>query len=326
MAKLITGGTGYIGAELAHILVDRSEEVVLFDVVINHYRINDIKNKVKVVRGDLCDFSEVINAIKDYDIKEIYHMGSVLTFISDSNPWVSFRTNVIGTYNVLEAARLFSVEKVMFASSIGTFGLHVDQACTDLSIQRPISMYGCCKLYGECIGRFYRNKFGLDFRSVRYTPIIGPGVRTPGHWAPLMIEDAILGKPHNCIYATAESTISMTYVRDAASAADMILQAPKENIKMINYNVTGVPDVVYAKDIETFLQKRFPETRVTYKDDLSLPVARAHNIIKVFDDSYAREEWGWKPQYDTPDKIIEIFEKDLKKYPERYGVQYTVHK
>ena len=59
MVKLITGGTGYIGAELAHILVDRGEEVVLFDITVNNHRIEDIKNKVKVVQGDLGDFSEV---------------------------------------------------------------------------------------------------------------------------------------------------------------------------------------------------------------------------------------------------------------------------
>jgi hypothetical protein len=89
---------------------------------------------------------------------------------------------------------------------------------------------------------------------------------------------------------------------------------------MVNYNVAGVPAVVSAADIEALLMKRYPGTKINYKADNSLEVARAHNILKVFDDSYARKEWGWQPDYDTPEKVIDIFEADVKLYPERYGL------
>ena len=323
MAKLITGGTGYIGAELARILANRGEEVVLFDIAINRYRIEDIENKAKMVRGDLGNFSEVFDVVKDNNITEIYHLGSMLTYMSELNPWASFRSNVIGSYNVLEAARLFGVEKMMFTSTIGTFGLQMDEVLTDVSIQRPVTVYGCGKLYIEGLGRFYHNKFGLDFRSIRYAQMVGPNVQTPGHWAPPMIEDAVLGNPNECIYGTPESTISMIYIRDAARAADMVLQAPKENIEMLNYNVAGIPDVISAKEVETILIKRFPRTRVTYKLDSTLQRTRQRHrggfsALKAFDDSHARKEWGWRPQYATPEAIIDIFEKDMKEHPKRY--------
>jgi len=321
MAKLITGGTGYIGAELARILANRGEEVVLFDITINSYRIEDIESKVKVVRGDLGNFSEVFNVVKDNNITEIYHTGSMLTYMSELNPWASFRSNVVGSYNVLEAARLFGVEKMMFTSTLGTFGLQMDEVLTDISIQRPRTIYGCGKLYIEGLGRFYSNKFGLDFRSIRYASMIGPNVHTPIHWAPPMIEDAILGRPNECVYGTPESAGSMIYVRDAARAADMVLQAPKENIEMVNYNVAGIPAVVSARELETILIKRFPKTKVTYKLDPFLQtLRRRYAVLKVFDDSYARKEWGWKPQYATPEAIIDIFEKDMKEHPKRYGL------
>ena len=322
MSKLITGGTGYIGAELAHILAELGEKVVLFDIVINRYRIEDIENKVKIVPGDVGNWPEVLNVFKENNITEVYHLGSMLTYMSELNPWASFRTNVIGTYNVLEASRLFGVNKVMFASTLGTFGLEMDETLTDISIQRPVSMYGCGKLYGEGLGRFYRSKFGLDFRSVRFAHMIGPNVRTPGHWAPSMIQDAIWGKPNECIYGTPESTVSMIYVRDAARAADIVLQAPRENIKMVNYNVAGIPSVTSAKELEAILKDRFPQTRVTYKID-SLSRSEAYKylgIMKVFDDSYARKEWGWQPQYSTVDAIIDAFEKDMEEHPVRYGL------
>ncbi len=321
MAKLITGGLGYIGTELARLLVDRGEEVVLFDISTNRSRIEDIEKKLRIVRGDLSAFSEVLNVVKDNKVTEIYHMGSILTYMAELNPWAAFQANVIGTYNVLEAARLFGVSRMMFISTLGTFGLQMDEVLTDISIQRPLTMYGCGKLYGEGLGRFYRNKFGLDFRSIRFAHMIGPGVFTPGHWAPPMIQDAILGKPHECIYGTPETKVSMIHVKDAARAADMVLRAPRENINMVNYNVAGVPAFVSAKEVETILMRRFPGTKVTYKVDLSVPALRARSdVLKTFDDSYAKKEWGWKPLYATPEAIIDLFEKDIKGHPRRYGL------
>jgi len=222
---------------------------------------------------------------------------------------------------VLEAARLFDVEKMMFTSTLGTFGLQRDEVLTDISMQRPLTIYGCGKLYIEGLGRFYNKKFGLDFRSIRYAHMIGPNVRTPGHWAPPMIEDAISGKPNECIYGAPETTNSMIYVRDAARAADMVLQAPKENTRMMNYNVAGIPDVISALELETFLTKRFPKSKVSYKLDPALQTLhRRHATMKVFDDSYARKEWGWRPQYTTLKAITDVFEKDMKEHPKRYGL------
>ena len=321
MAKLITGGTGYVGAELAHLLVEQGKEVVLFDININQCHIEDIRKDVKMVQGDLGNFSEVLNAVKDNHITEIYHIGSMLTWASESNPWASFRSNVIGTYNVLEAARLFGVEKMMFTSTFGTFGLQMEEITTDLSIQRPQTMYGCGKLYGEGLGRYYRNKFNLDFRSIRYALMIGPNVRTAGHWVPAMVEDSILGRPHEAKYALPDSPASLIYVKDAARAAYLVLEAPKENIKMVNYNVAGIPQIVTAGEIEIALKKRYPNTQITYNDDQFLPALKAQSVMKVFDDSYARKEWGWNPRYNTLETIIDAFEKDLKEHSRRYGLE-----
>jgi nucleoside-diphosphate-sugar epimerase len=318
MAKLITGGTGYIGAELAHILAARGEEVVLFDVVISEYRIEDIKGKVKVVSGDLSSWPEVANVVKDNKITEIYHLGALLSLVSESNPWASFSVNIVGTYNVLEAARLFDVEKIMFASSLGTYGLGITDVVDDLTIQRPTNLYGCGKLYCEGLGRWYMNKFGIDFRSVRYPSTCGPNVRTPGHWVPGMIQDVLMGRPHECIYAApGDPGAPVIYVTDAARAADIILQASKDKIKMVNYCVSGIPDAVSVNELQTVLKKRYPQTRITYRTAVGrLPVS----VVKRFDDTCARQEWGWEPLYDTPEAMIEKFEKDLRDRPGYFGL------
>ena len=318
MTKLITGGVGYVGSELARILVERGEKVALFDITVNRSRIADIANKCTVIQGDLSNYSQVMNAVKENGVTEIYHLGSMLTNASDLNPWGSFQTNVIGTYNVLEAARIFNVEKMMFTSTFGTFGLLLDEVLTDVSVQRPITFYGCGKLYCEGLGRYYSRKFGLDFRSIRYAQMIGPGVRTQGHWAPAMIEDAINGKTNECIYAYPETAISMIYVKDAARAADMVLQAPRDTIKMMNYNIAGIPEFVTAAELEAALGNRYKEAKVVYKPDASLEeIGNDFRTLKKFDDSYARNEWGWYPEYDTVDRIIDAFEMDMSSYPDR---------
>jgi threonine 3-dehydrogenase len=313
MSRLITGGTGYIGAEVARLLVERGEEVVLFDVAVNHARIADIENRVKVIRGDLGIHSEVLNAVKDNGVTDIYHLGSMLTGVSEDNPWVSFQSNLIGTYNVLEAARLFGVKKVMFTSTLGTFGIGFGDVIDDNTLQRPITMYGCGKLYGEGLGRFYKKKFGLDFRAVRFAYMVGWNVRTLNHWAPPMIEDAILGKPHDCIYATPDTAVSLIHVKDAARGCVMVLESPVENIKTMNYNVTGVPGHTSASELEGILKKRYPGFTVSYRKE-TLPGVleqnRMYGRVKRFDDSRAREEWGWDPLFGTPDAIVGQMERE----------------
>jgi threonine 3-dehydrogenase len=320
MAKLITGGTGFIGAELAHRLVARGEETVLFDIAINFKRIDDIKDKVKIIQGDLSNYSEVFNVVKDNGIKTIYHLGSMLGVMSDINPWGSFKTNIIGTYNVLEAARLLEVERVMFTSSLATFRLETGAEITDTTIQRPTNMYGVAKLYAEGLGRYYRKRFGLDFRAVRYPGILGPGVKAPGLWPGPMVENAILGKPFEC-FVTEESSGPLIFFKDAARAADMVIQAPKENIKMINYNVAGDVPPVTAKDLEQAIKRHIPKAVITYKPDPAMmEIFWPFSKIRVWDDNCARREWGWKPAYPTIDSMVLAFIDEMKAHPDRYGL------
>ena len=324
MAKLVTGGAGYIGSEAVRQLVNRGEEVAVFDIAINRYRIEDIEKKVNIVRGDLGNFNEVLNVFRENKFDAVYHMGSLLSYASELNPWAAFRSNVLGTYHVLEAARLFGMPKVMVTSTQGTYGLGIGEVIDDWTIQRPLGFYGVGKLYGEGLGRWYSSKFGLDFRSVRYALMIGPNVRTPGHWAPPMIEDAILGKPNICQFATPDSVGSWIYITDAAKAAVDILDAPKEKIQTMNYNVTGIPEVVSAKETEAYLKKRYPSFQVTYQADPVLVAMgsrrRMASPIKVFNDSQARKEWGWQPNFATVESIVTQFEKDMKSNPRRYGL------
>jgi len=326
MSKLITGGAGFLGAQLAHTLVNQGDDIVLFDISQNWDRIKDIKERVKLIQGNLANWPEVLNAVRDNDVEGIYHLGSMLSLPSQANPWASFHTNVCGTMHVLEAARLFSVKKVVFTSSFATYGLGLPQMVTDDTLQRPTSMYGCGKLYCELLGKFYRTKFGLDFRTFRSPGLVGPGVSTSGtvQFVPLMIEHAALGKPYEC-YVTANTRFTPPmYFKDSVRALDMLYQAPKENIKTINYNVCGLKANKSVKELEDAIRRHVPELCISHKPDTEVvEYLRKYQAGQSYDDTNAREEWGWHPLYEDLDSMVEDYIKEVRTRPEVFGITIT---
>ena len=126
MASLITGGTGFLGVELARLLLDRGEtKPVLLDLSPSTQRLDEVADRVNVVRGDLGNFSDVLDAVKASKPDVIYHLGGMLSVPSDAHPSAAMRANALGTFHVLEAARLFGVRQVLFSSSIGTYGMDI---------------------------------------------------------------------------------------------------------------------------------------------------------------------------------------------------------
>lgn len=322
MSILITGGTGFIGVGLAHKLVEKGKDVVLFDVAPRSERVADIKGKVKVIQGDLKVWPEVMNVVKENNVEGIFHLGSMLSVPSEENPWASFQINVVGTMHVLEAARLFGVKRMVFPSSIATYGLGTTEVISDETLQRPVTMYGAGKLYGELLGRFYRRKFGLDFRCLRYCSVVGPGVKTMAvtQYNAWMIENAALGRPYEC-FVSEDTAIPVTYFKDAIRAIEMLYFAPREQIKTMCYNISGISPARTAKELELAIKKFIPEAKVTYKPDPVVMEYYRSQDIKVLDDSRAREEWGWEPLHTDFEKIVADFIQEVKTRPEFYGLK-----
>ncbi len=313
MSILITGGMGFIGVGLAHELVARGKEVVLFDIVARPERVADIKDRVKIVPGDLKVWPEVMNVVKDNKVEEIFHLGAMLSVPSEGNPWSSFQTNVAGTMYVLEAARLFGVKKVIFPSSVASYGLD--------TVQRPITMYGASKVYGELLGRFYRRKFDLDFRCLRYGGVIGPGVKTPGiaQYNAWMIENAALGRPFEC-FVTEETSVPITYFKDAILATLTLYEAPVENIKTVCYNINEFSPAPTAEELERTIRKFIPDLKVSYKPDPVVMAFYQNQNMKEIDDQRAREEWGWQPKFGKLDDMVADFINEVRTRPAYYGL------
>jgi threonine 3-dehydrogenase len=321
MSILITGGMGFIGVGLAHELAAKGEDIVLFDIVTRPERVADIKDNVRIIQGDLKVWPEVMNVVKDNKVKDIFHLGAMLSVPSEGNPWGSFQTNVAGTMYVLEAARFFDVNKVIFPSSVASYGLDTGEVVTDVTLQRPITMYGASKVYGELLGRFYRRKFDLDFRSLRYGGVAGPGVKTPGiaQFYAWMIENAALGLPFEC-FVTEDTANPVTYFKDAIRATLMLFEAPRENIKTVCYNINEFSPSPTAKELELTIKKFIPDLKVTYKPDPVVMAFHKNQTMKVIDDSRAREEWAWQPQFSNLEDMVTDFINEVRTRPEFYGL------
>jgi len=322
MTVLITGGTGFLGAPLARRLIERGEDVILFSRTPRFERLEDIKDKFKFIQGDIKVWPEVLNAVKENNVDGIFHFGAMLSTPSEQNPWACFQTNVMGTMHMLEAARLFNISRFFFASTSGTYGLCVGQVVTEETIQRPISAYGASKLYGELLGRFYRRKFGLDFRCLRYCAVTGPGAKSMmvSQYNSWMIENAALGKPYEC-FVTEDVQIPVTYYKDALRATEMLYYAPREQIETICYNVAGISPAQKVKDLELAIKKFIPEARIAYKPDPAIMDFYRSYPVKVIDDSRARQEWGWEPLFTDFEKLVKDFLEEVRERPQYHGLK-----
>ncbi len=322
MRILVTGGTGYIGAELVRSLVAKGHEVSTFGPSSNPGRIADMMGDVSVIRGSLANASEVFNAVRDRRAERIFHLGSMLSSPSQADPWASFQVNVVGTVNVFEAARLFDVPQVIFTSSISTFAIGAGTIATDYTIQRPATMYGSGKLYCECLGRFYKSRFGLDYRGVRFPSVIGPGTtqRTVAQYNSWMIEYPAMGKPFEC-FVTPETKGPGMYFKDAVRSLQLLSDASLECIQTLTYNVGGLTPTPTAKDVELAVRAHVPDAVITYNPDPAIMQYYASAKMEVFDDTYAREEWGWRPVYGSLDQIVPDFIMEVRTNAARYGLR-----
>jgi len=317
MGILITGGSGFIGAQVARALVQRAERPIIFDINDRTALWKGLENKVTVVKGDVSNYSHVFDVVRNHNIKVIYHLGSMLSLPSDADPWSAFRVNAQGSFHVLEAARLLGVQKVIFSSTLATYGLDVrEEVLDDYSLQRPILFYGCTKVFVELLGRFYKRKFGLDFRGVRYPAIIGPGVKTPGvvqynAWA---IEHAYKGKPFK-IWVTPDTRCIVMYYKDAALSIIQCAEAPLEKIKMVVYVLGGM--FISAQELVDQIKKFIPHAQLSFEPDPTL-AETIKALSKPVDDRYAREEFGWTNQYPL-ERTIEDFLRELRENPGIYA-------
>lgn len=308
MSVLITGGAGFVGLAVARQLLAEGEtDITVFSRNPSPGRLGDLADRVTALAGDVGNFSHVLNAVKTARPRVIYHLGAMLSVPSDADPASAIQTNAMGTFYVLESARLFDVEQVIFSSSVGSYGIDMpDGPIDDLTIQRPVFFYGATKAFGEHMGLFYRRKYGLDFRGIRYPSVIGPGVTTPGavQYTSWVIEHAAAGRPFT-VWVRPDTRMPIMYVTEAAAATIRLAQAPRERIQTVNYIVDGVKPSPSAGELVDTVRAKVPGAAIDFQPDPDIQTV-LDEMIRPLDDTKARQEWGWQPTHDL-ERIVDDF-------------------
>jgi len=308
---LVTGALGQIGSELVPALRERygADNVVASDI--------RVPPKQLVTDGpfeylNCTDVRQIKETIRKYDVDTIYHLAAMLSAVAEEKPHVAWELNIGGLYNVLEVARE-STCSVFHPSSIGAFGPSTPRDNTPQdTVQRPTTMYGVTKVSGELLCDYYHTRFGVDTRGVRYPGLISYVAPCGGGTTDYAVEifyEAIKNRRYSC-FLDADSRLDMMYMPDGLNAAMSLMEADESRLKHRNaFNVAAVN--LTPAELAAEIRKHLPDFTVRYEVD---PVrqAIADSWPDSIDDTAAREEWGWAPQYDLAAMTVDMLD-NLKK-------------
>ena len=309
---LVTGAAGQIGSELVPALRERHGGE---NVIAAGHRTPlpaDVQESGPSIKLDVTSAAEVMKAVRELGIETIYHMSSILSALAESNRQIAYAVNIKGTYNILEAAVSHNVGQVIIPSSIAAFGPDTPQENTpNETIQRPNTLYGISKVFGEHLGNYYHEKLGLDVRGLRLPGIISwktePTAGTTDY-AVAIFYGAIREKKYTC-YLGPHTRLPMMYMPDCIKSIIDLAEADGSGLKHhADFNVGAVSFT--PSEIAEAVAARVEGFEMDYKID-PMRQAIADSWPDSLDDTAAREEWGWTPSYDL-DSMSDDMLKNLK--------------
>ncbi len=307
---LVIGSTGQIGSELTMELRKRyGGDHVVAGYIPAAAPKGELKESGPAEVVDITSPEMILSVVKKYRIDTIYNLAALLSVVAESKPMLAWHIGIDGLLNVLEIARENGCA-VFTPSSIGSFGANTPHVNTPQdTLQRPRTMYGVTKVTTELLSDYYHNKYGVDTRAVRFPGIIS-NITLPGggttDYAVDIYYSAVRGEEFVC--PVKEGTLmDMMYMPDALHAAIQLMEAdPARLIHRNAFNIAAMsfgPEEIYAE-----IKKHVPDFRMRYEID-PLKQSIADSWPDNMDDSCARQEWDWKPQYDLASMTTDMLEK-----------------
>ncbi len=306
---LITGALGQIGSELTLALRKKygAENVIASDIRPNPPKEFEEQGPYAVI--DVTKQESIRQTMLKYDIDTVFHLAAILSAVGERDPHLAWNVNMNGTMNVLDLSVRYELSRVVIPSSIAVWGKYAPQINTPQeSVLKPTSMYGITKVAGELLCDYYVQKYGLDCRGLRYPGIISsetlPGGGTTDYAVEIFYE-AVKNKKYNC-FLRDDTELPMMYMPDCIKATIDLAEANYDNLKHhSDFNLAAMsfdPNTL-AEEIK----KHIPEFDITYNPDYRQAIA--DSWPKSIDDSSAREEWGWSPNYDIASMTKDMLEK-----------------
>lgn len=320
--SLITGAAGEIGNALIHQLAETSSnDLVSLDL---QALPDDLQSKTNHIQGDILDTGLLSRIVSEYEIDTIFHLAALLSTRSEFKPEAAHRVNVEGTLTLLQLAAEQSdwrgkPVRFIFPSSIAAYGIpDLETKKTYAKVREwewnyPQTMYGANKLYCERLGIYFSKYYRqlaverpvmLDFRSLRFPGLISAHTVPTGgtsDYGPEMLHAAAQREAYAC-FVREDVSIPFMAMPDAVKSLLSLTEAPKDTLSRLVYNVTSFS--LTAGQFKDLVIRSFPEAVITFEPDLA-----RQNIVDSWpadlDDSAARRDWGWAPDYGTDRCFLE---------------------
>lgn len=298
---LIIGAGGQIGIELCDALnpLYGNHSVIASDIK----PIPELPNNPFEFLNVL-DTNQLFEVVKKHHITEVYLLAALLSATAEKDPAFAWKLNMEGLFNVLDLAKEKYIQKIFWPSSIAVFGPSTPKQNTpQYTIMDPNTIYGISKLAGERWCEWYFQKFQVDVRSIRYPGLIGwrskPGGGTTDYAVHIFYE-AIQHKKYTC-FLSANTMLPMMHIEDAVRATIQLMQTSPEHITIrSSYNLAAMSFT--PQQLADKIKIHIPDFQIDYNPDFRQNIA--NTWPQSIDDSYARNDWGWKPYYDL-DKLVD---------------------
>lgn len=313
---------GVIGSMVSSRFVREGHRPVIMARHLDRNLIRPIEDQVDIELGDVLDLPRILSIIQSYKITHIIHTAALIGALSHKNPPQSIRINVIGTLNILEAARFMKVQRVVYTSAkgiygniAGEYGAPTYKPLPEDYPKNPIRIYESAKLMGEHIGQFYQRTYGLEFVALRFSNTYGPG-KTVRHGDKALIseiiEGAYSGRPVK-IEKEVDQKDDFIYTKDVAHGIYLACIAPE--IHYPAYNI-GSGIGVTLRDFAEEVKRLIPEASTQIVPGLHSTERGSRNCI--YDITRARHDFGFYPQF-TLRKSVEDYIETLKQLSQNRG-------
>jgi nucleoside-diphosphate-sugar epimerase len=294
---LVVGACGQIGVELTLQLRKIHGEGVVIA--------SDLREEHPLLKGtgpylslDIMNKETFHVLVLRYNIKQVYLLAAILSATGEKNPTLAWHLNMQSLLNVLEVAKEENLAKVFWPSSIAVFGPNSPKIDTPQHTTiEPTTVYGISKYAGERWCEYYFNRYRVDVRSLRYPGLISYKSQPGGGTTDYAIEifhDALNGG-HYTSFLNEDTYLPMMYIPDAIRAAIELMEADSDALTVrSSYNIGAMS--FSPGDIAAEIKKHICDFTISYKPDSRQHIA--DSWPKSIDDTDAKRDWGWKPEYD----------------------------
>jgi UDP-glucose 4-epimerase len=310
MATMVIGGSGYVGSHVLRELVHKGERPICYDIAPSSPLWADMADKIQMVPGDVLNVPDLIRALQDLNVDRVVLLASLVTFASQRNPAKAYQLNIGSTLNVLEAARIIPLKRIVYASSLAVYGRTPEhQPITEKTPRIPVSLYGSTKVFCEDLGFAYHHNYGIDFCAVRFPGMWGPGqgllmtgkstIYGSGKFAELVEKPA---RGQKAILPGIKQRYELLYIKDARDLVFRLLMADTLNHRAYN---AGCEAMYSLQEVAQIMGQILPRAEIEFEEGVEFPEGYdfAMPCGHYLDISRAKQELGYSPRFKPPEAL-----------------------